>query len=44
MVPFFGEVIGSGTSKDLAGEEVRRLVVGGSEVADFEKGTAAVPA
>ncbi len=44
MVPFFGEVIGSGTSEDLAGEEVPRLMVGGAEVAGLEKEIAAVPA
>ena len=32
-----GEVIGSGTSKDLAGDDIRRLMAGGAEVGDLAK-------
>ena len=32
-----GEVIGSGTSKDLEGDDIRRLMAGGAEVGDLEK-------
>ena len=32
-----GEVIGSGTSKDLEGDDIRRLMAGGAEVGDLAK-------
>ena len=32
-----GEVIGSGTSKDLEGNDIRRLMAGGAEVGDLAK-------
>ena len=32
-----GEVIGSGTSKDLKGDDIRRLMAGGAEVGDLAK-------
>ena len=39
-----GEVIGSGTKQDLAGEEIRHLMAGGAEMADLEKEIAAITA
>ncbi len=32
-----GEVIGKGTAEDLAGEDIRRLMAGGAEMADLEQ-------
>ena len=32
-----GEVIGQGTAKDLEGEDIRRLMAGGAEIADLER-------
>ena len=32
-----GEVIGSGTHKDLAGEDIRRLMAGGAEIKDLQQ-------
>ena len=32
-----GEVIGKGTAADLAGEDIRRLMAGGAEMADLEQ-------
>jgi len=32
-----GEVIGAGTKEDLAGDDIRRLMAGGSEMADLEQ-------
>lgn len=32
-----GEVIGSGTAADLEGEDIRRLMAGGAEIADLEQ-------
>jgi simple sugar transport system ATP-binding protein len=32
-----GEVIGSGTSKDLEGDDIKRLMAGGAEIGDLAK-------
>jgi simple sugar transport system ATP-binding protein len=32
-----GEVIGAGTKEDLAGDDIRRLMAGGAEIADLEE-------
>ena len=32
-----GEVIGAGTREDLAGDDIRRLMAGGAEIADLEE-------
>jgi simple sugar transport system ATP-binding protein len=32
-----GKVIGAGTKKELAGEDIRRLMAGGAEMADLEQ-------
>lgn len=37
-----GEVIGSGTQRDLAGDDIRRLMAGGAEIADLEDELAAL--
>ena len=31
------KVIGAGTKKELAGEDIRRLMAGGAEMADLEQ-------
>lgn len=37
-----GEVIGSGTKADLVGEDIRRLMAGGAEMADLEQELSAI--
>ncbi|MEM8916668.1 MAG: ATP-binding cassette domain-containing protein [Pseudomonadota bacterium] len=37
-----GEVIGKGTKEDLAGEDIRRLMAGGAEMADLEQELAGI--
>lgn len=37
-----GEVIGAGTADDLAGEDIRRLMAGGAEMADLEQELASI--
>ena len=37
-----GEVIGSGTKQDLEGEDIRRLMAGGAEIADLEQELATI--
>ena len=37
-----GEVIGSGTKQDLEGEDIRRLMAGGAEIADLEQELAGI--
>ena len=32
-----GEVIGSGKSEDLAGDDIKRLMAGGAEIGDLPK-------
>ena len=37
-----GKVIGAGTKKELAGEDIRRLMAGGAEMADLEQELSAI--
>ena len=37
-----GKVIGAGTKKELAGEDIRRLMAGGAEIKDLEQELAAI--
>ena len=37
-----GQVIGSGVAEDLGGEDIRRLMTGGAQMADLEEKLAAI--
>ena len=37
-----GKVIGAGTKKELAGDDIRRLMAGGAEMADLEQELSAI--